>query len=654
MKNINTIRMLSIDMIEEAQSGHPGICMGAAPIMYALYSSRMKVYAQKSNWINRDRFVLSAGHGSAMLYATLHLAGYDISIDDLKNFRKLNSKTPGHPEYKHTDGVDSTSGPLGQGLGQAVGMAIAEKHLSGLYNKEELNIIDHYTYVICGDGDLQEGISHEVSSLAGHLKLDKLIVLWDSNNIQLDSKTSDATSEDTVKRYRSYGWNVLIVDDGNDINKIELAIEMAHNSPYPTLIEVKTEIGFGSPLHVGKTSAHGAPLGKIETQKVRENYGMSNNPFDVKKEVYEKIQKNTLKKGKKEYKIWEEKVQEYKKVYPEKYSEILGIYENEDLTLNEINSKNVKEEATRVTNGKIINNISKQIPNFIGGSADLSKSNNTLINNSGKFNIDDDSQKNIFYGVREFGMGAITNGIVLHGGLKAFCSTFFVFSDYLKPAIRMSALQKIPSIFVFTHDSIAVGEDGPTHQPIEQLSGLRAIPNFNVIRPCDAFETQKSWEMAINSKGTPTAIILTRQNLKVVTSKILTSEKFATGGYVIDDEENFETILIASGSEVQVALDTKRLLKEKNMKVRVISMPSLDLFKKQNKDYQDKIFGKIKRQNIYYIEMGTAAEAYQYAGNLINIENFGKSGCQEDIIKDFDFDSQKIADKILKISNKNK
>lgn len=642
MENVNAIRMLSNEMIEKANSGHPGICMGAAPMMYQLYAKELKIYAQKSNWVNRDRFVLSAGHGSAMLYSTLHLSGYDISINDLKEFRQLGSRTPGHPEVGHTDGIDSTSGPLGQGISQAVGLALAENHLSAKYNREGYEIIDHYTYTLCGDGDLQEGVASEAASLAGHLKLNKLIVLWDSNDIQLDAPTKIASTENILMRFESYGWETQKVNDGNNLEELAKAIEIAKKSDKPTLIEVKTVIGYGSPNKSGKPDAHGAPLGKDELKLVKDYLNWSHDEFTVSKEIYESFQNNTITTGQIKFSEWEKTWNEYQKVFPELANEL----KQKDTNLELLEFAKGVEEATRVSSGKAINNIAEQVPNFIGGSADLSKSNNTTINSSGVYSSENPTGKNISYGVREFAMASITNGIMIHGGLKAFCSTFFVFSDYLKPAIRMSAIQNIGSVFVMTHDSIAVGEDGPTHEPIEQLSGLRAIPNIQVIRPADANETQVAWDVAMKTNDKPTVLVLTRQNLAVVTT-LNEAAGLRKGAYVISDQNDFEQVLIASGSEVNLALNIQVDLREKGVRTRVVSMPSIELFLKQSQEYQDSILGSPSKANRHFIEMANSPETYRFADNVYNITTFGASGNGQEIINEFGFTSANICKLIL-------
>lgn len=648
MNGINAIRMLSVDMIEQANSGHPGICLGAAPMMYSLYSEHLNIYAKKSNWFNRDRFILAAGHGSAMLYSTLHLAGYDISLTDLKQFRKLNSKTPGHPEVGHTDGIDATSGPLGQGIAQAVGFAMAEAHLATKFNVGKIKVVDHYTYVLCGDGDLQEGISAEASSLAGHLKLNKLIVLWDSNDIQLDDKTSVATSEDILKRYESYGWNTLKVEKGHDSTEISKAIESAKKSDKPTMIEVKTVIGHGSPNKEGTPACHGAPLGRDEVVLLRKKLKYTANPFEIADDIYEEFAGNTIENGENKFKEWEANLEKLKEKDTALYNEFIHAINNGiDYNFKIRKADIANNEATRVSSGKAINIVAKLFPNVIGGSADLSKSNNSLINDSGVMSAKDYSQRNISYGVREFAMGAISNGIVLHGGLRAYCATFFVFSDYLKPAMRMSALQNIPMIYVLTHDSVAVGEDGPTHQPIEQLSGLRAIPNLNVIRPADSNETLAAWKVALTTLTGPTAIVLSRQNLPLLRDNDNIFENVRRGAYVVSDMEDFDKVLIGTGSEVHILLEAQKILAKNGMKVRVISMPSINSFLKQSITYQEAIFGESTRRNRYFVEMATAQEAYRFADNIFNIETFGLSGDGNKVINEFGFTAEQIAERII-------
>lgn len=644
-KSIDAIRVLSIDMIEKANSGHPGICMGAAPMMYALYNKTMNIDPTDSKWFFRDRFILSAGHGSAMYYATLHLAGFDLMMDDLKQFRQVGSKTPGHPEVDHTDGIDATSGPLGQGIAQAVGLALAEKHLAAKYNTSEHTVIDNYTYALCGDGDLQEGVSSEACSIAGHLNLNKLIILWDANEIQLDAPTNIAISEDILKRYDSYGFNTLVVKDGEDLNEILTAITAAKNSDKPTLIKVNTVIGQGSPNKGGTPDCHGAPLGKDEIKLVKENYNWTDAEFEISSDVYADFA--TKLDSIKEVKENHAKVLEsYCASNPKLGQELVDLINDEVDYDFELELQTKADEASRVSSGKMIQYINQKIPNLIGGSADLSKSNNSIINDSKIFGIDDYAQKNISYGVREFAMGAITNGIMLYGGLKAYAATFFVFSDYLKAAIRMSAIQHLPSTFVFTHDSIAVGEDGPTHEPIEQLSGLRAMPNLNVFRPCDANETMAAWKLAINSKSTPSALILTRQNLEVITDASV-YQNVSLGGYVISDMADFEKVLIGTGSEVKLLIDVQAKLLEKGIKSRVVSMPCFELFDQQTQEYQASVLSDLCMKDRYFVEMASAQEGYKYARNVISINTFGMSGPAGEVIKEYGFDVDTIVNKII-------
>ncbi len=647
METVNAIRTLSIDMIEKSNSGHPGICMGAAPMMESLFAHKLNINSKDSKWFNRDRFVLAAGHGSAMLYSTLHLSGYDISMEDLKGFRQLGSKTPGHPEVTHTDGIDATSGPLGQGISQAVGLAMAEAHLASKYNRNGYNVVDHYTYALCGDGDLQEGVASEASSLAGHLQLEKLIVLWDSNDIQLDDATDNATTEDIRGRYESYGWNTILVENGNTTAEIMSAIDEAKTSDRPTLIEVKTTIGFGSPGKEGTSGCHGAPLGAEEATKAKAAYNWQLEPFTITEDIYSAYQENTVVRGAELVDAWKKTLLDYEEEHPELAAEFLRVINGDIPTIENLTFELGTSEASRVSSGKAINNIASQIPNLIGGSADLSKSNNTTITSSGIYGVEGYDKQNISFGVREFAMASAVNGLMLHGGLKAFCATFFVFSDYLKPAIRMSAIQKLPAIYVLTHDSVAVGEDGPTHEPIEQLTGLRAIPNVNVVRPCDANETQAAWNIAINETDKPTVLVLSRQNLEVITKAEEVQSNMEKGGYVILENENAEKTLIATGSEVKLALDAAKLLNEDGIATRVVSIPSINTFREQQPAYRKEVLGDSCKCNRYFIEMSSAIEGYEFAGNLINISTFGESGPGDQVIEHFGFTPENVC-KIVK------
>ena len=647
---VNAIRCLSLAQIEKANSGHPGLPMGASPMTYVLFNKILKTNPKNENWFDRDRFVLSAGHGSAMLYSLLHLSGYDLSIDDLKQFRQKGSKTPGHPEYSHTKGVEVTTGPLGQGIGQAVGLAIAEKHIEALYNKDDLKIIDHYTYALCGDGDLMEGISYEAMSLAGHLNLNKLIVLYDSNDICLDGNLSSSFSENVEKRVKAQKWNYLKVEDGNNLEEIYKAIKKAkENQNGPTLIEVKTIIGYGS-KNQGTNKVHGAPIGEDDFSLAKNNYGWEFEDFIVPDEVYKTFEDGILKNGKEENKKWDEILKNYEEKYPKDYKELMvGI--NRELPedfMKDVKKydSSMKAIATRASSGEIIQDLSKITRNFWGGSADLFSSNKTDIKDEKSFSDENSCGRNIFYGVREFAMAAIGNGIIAHGGSFHHVSTFFVFADYLKAAIRLSALSGHALTYVFTHDSIAVGEDGPTHEPIEQLAMLRSIPNTIVIRPADANETRLAWKIALESQNTPVILSLTRQNLPNL-KQTENLEDINKGAYVIKDCENPELILIATGSEVSLALEVSKKLEEENKKVKVVSMPSMELFRMQEDSYKNEILPKeVKKVSI---EMASTFGWSEFTGDdglNIGIDRFGISGKGEEVQEELGFCVEKIKEKI--------
>lgn len=646
---INSIRTLGIDAINKANSGHPGVVLGAAPMAHTLWTRHININPKNSNWFNRDRFVLAAGHGSMLLYSLLHLSGYDVTIEDLKKFRQWGSKTPGHPEYKHTDGIDATSGPLGQGIPMAVGMAMAERFLAARYNKENFNLINHYQFAICGDGDLMEGVTSEASSLAGHLGLGKLVVLYDSNNICLDGKLNDSFTEDVLKRYEAYGWHVQRVEDGNDIEKISKAIECAKNEiNKPSIIEVKTIIGFGS-KNQGTSSVHGAPLGEEDGGFAKESYGWSYEPFNVPTEVYSYYKENIQDKGESLENKWNRMFEEYKEKYPELGLELEKAIKGELVVdLDEVlpEYKVGHSDATRNSNNEAINSIAKAIPYFLGGSADLSASNKTLIKGEGKFIVDSDSDRNIYFGVREFAMATILNGMALHGGVKVYGGTFFVFSDYLKPAARMAAIMGLPVTYVLTHDSIAVGEDGPTHEPIEQLSMFRTMPNMVTIRPADAVETAAAWRVAVESQNHPTAIALTRQNVTVMEGS--SYEVLSKGGYVISKASGMaEGILIATGSEVNLAIKAQKLLASEGINVNVVSMPSVELFEKQPNDYKNSVLPKgIKK---LAIEMGSTFGWYKYADDVLGIDIFGASAPAEKVIKEYGFTVENVVDRFKKL-----
>ncbi|WP_332237280.1 transketolase [Sporolactobacillus sp. KGMB 08714] len=648
---VHAIRMLSIDAIEKANSGHPGLPMGAAPMAYVLWTRHLKTYPKKTKWADRDRFVLSAGHGSAMLYSLLHLSGYKVTIEDLKQFRQENSLTPGHLEFGHTDGVEATTGPLGQGLGMAVGMAMSEKHLAAIYNRPNKKIVDHHTYTLTSDGDLMEGISHEAASLAGHLKLGKLIVLYDSNDISLDGPTNMVFDDDAKKRFEGYGWQYLRVDDGNNLEKIDQALTKAENNEeQPTIIEVKTIIGYGSPDQ-GTNKVHGASLGAKKVAAARKTYGWEYAPFEVPQSVYDRFCEFMIDDGEQQYEKWGELFARYRQSYPELAEQF------QDNLAGKVNFNWVKDvsnyhvgtsaEASRVTGHKIISAISEHNPNFWGGSADLFSSNKTNAADSKAFEPNSPRERNIWFGVREFGQAAAINGIALHGGMKVYGSTFFVFSDYLRGALRLSALQHLPVTYVFTHDSIAVGEDGPTHEPIEHLMSLRVMPNVNVIRPADANEVIAAWQIALEADSTPTVLVLTRQGLPILprTDK-LAAKGVSHGAYVLSASEKSvpDGILIATGSEVSLALSAQKALKNDGIDVSVVSMPSFELFEKQPKDYQQKVLPDVVG-NRMSIEMGSTLGWERYVGRkgvTIGIDRFGASGNGPSITKHYGFNVDNI------------
>ncbi|MFC0214439.1 transketolase [Paenibacillus chartarius] len=657
--SINTIRTLAIDAIDKANSGHPGIVMGAAPMAYTLWTQHMTHNPADPSWINRDRFVLSAGHGSMLLYALLHLCGYDLPMEEIQSFRQWGSLTPGHPEFGHTPGVDATTGPLGQGVGMAVGMAMAEAHLAATYNKEGYNVIDHFTYALCGDGDLMEGVAAEAVSLAGHLRLGKLIMLYDSNDISLDGELNMSFSEDIRGRFEAYGWQVLRVENGNDIVAISTALaEAKRDTSRPTLIEVKTVIGYGSPNKAGKgghAGPHGSPLGKQESNLTKEYYGWPTEPdFLVPDEVrvhYAKVKEQ----GTAAQQAWQELVAKYEAAYPELAKQFRlatagELPEGWDAALPTYTPAD-KPMATRAASGAAINAIAKNVPNLFGGSADLLSSNNTEMKGLGNFSRNDYASRNIWFGVREFAMGTALNGMSLHGGLRVFGGTFFVFSDYLRPAIRLAAIMSQPVIYVFTHDSIAVGEDGPTHEPVEQLPALRTIPNVTVIRPADANETTQAWRYVMEHRDTPYALILTRQNLPILENTgELAKEGIRKGGYVVSEAANGQPVaqILASGSEVQLGVAAQKLLAAEGIHVRVVSLPSLELFEKQPKEYKDSVILPNVKARLA-VEMANPVSWYKYTGHegdVLGIDTFGASAPGDRVIKEFGFTAENVAAKV--------
>ncbi len=639
-KSVNAIRFLGMDAINKANSGHPGIVLGAAPIIYSLYTKHMRVSPSNPLWFNRDRFILAAGHATGMLYPLLHFAGFGVEIKDLQEFRQLNSLTPGHPEYLHTKGIDATSGPLGQGIPMAAGMALAENYLAATFNKKGFNVIDHYTYTICGDGDLQEGVTQEAMSLIGNLGLEKLIVLYDSNDIQLDGPLAWANTENVKEKYESMNWDYSRVEDTNNLDELNKAIEAAKLTDKPSIIEVKSIIGFGS-KDAGKSSTHGSPIGKEETDLMRKRMDYNYPEFTAPDEVYEDFFKNTIQRGETAMNDWDNMFEDYKEKYPELAQKLENIINGKlDINFEEVlvTMPLGTNEASRVTGGKVLTKLSETLIELIGGSADLTKSTKAKGIN-GDFTKDNRLGRNISYGVREHAMAALVNGITLHG-LKGFSGAFFVFADYLKPSVRMAAIMGLPSIYIFTHDSVAVGEDGPTHEPVEQLSMLRTTPNVNVLRPCDANETAFSYRFALEATSTPSVITLSRQNLEV--KKETNYEDFKKGAYVISDMKDFEGILIATGSEVGLALDTQELLAKDGFKVRVVSMPCMDVFKYTSEEYQEEVLpSKITKR--IALEMGSPDLWYRFANTVVGIDRFGVSAPGGVAIKYFGFTKENIA-----------
>ena len=648
IKSVNTVRVLSADGIEKAKSGHPGLPLGAAPIAYELFANHMKHNPKNPDWANRDRFILSAGHGSMLLYSLFHLFGYgNLSMDDLKSFRQLDSKTPGHPEYGHTVGVEATTGPLGAGMGMAVGMAMAEAHMASVFNKEGFDIVDHYTFVLGGDGCMMEGISSEAFSLAGTLGLSKLIVFYDSNGISIEGSTDIAFTENVVDRMKAFGFQTIEVEDGNDLAAIGKAIEEAKaDKNRPSFIKINTVIGYGAGKKQGTAGAHGEPLGSEALAALKSGFGFNpEESFKVDADVYENFNKINEKNAKIEEE-WNKLFKEYASKYPEDAKKWDNYYSEINASLidsDEFWAWDDAPAATRNISGSIINRLKDVFPNLIGGSADLSPSNKTVMNGEGYISKDDFSGRNIHFGVREFAMTAITNGILLHGGLKAYCATFFVFSDYTKPMARLSALMNIPTIFVFTHDSIGVGEDGPTHEPIEQLAMLRSLPNFNTFRPADARETIAAWYAAMVSKSTPTAIVLTRQNLPQLDGS---GKKALKGAYIIKEASKStpDMILIASGSEVSLAIEAATELEKENISTRVVSMPCMDVFETQSKEYKEEVLPKTVRNRVA-IEALSSFGWDRYTGldgRVISMNSFGASAPQDLLFKKFGFTKENV------------
>ena len=644
---INTIRLLSVEMIQKANSGHPGLPLGASPMTFTLFNDIMHFSPKHSDWINRDRFILSAGHGSAMLYSLLHLFGFGITVDDLKEFRQYNSLTPGHPEYLHTKGIDATTGPLGQGLSMAVGMAIAQEYMASQFNTENHKIFDNYTYTIVGDGCLQEGITNEASSIAGSLKLSKLICLYDSNNITIEGDTKNIFSENVRARYEALGWDTYFVEDGNDIDKIRETIELAKTTDKPSFIEIKTKIGYGSVVE-GTAKAHGAPIGAENIPSLKEKLGLDfTEEFYIPQEVKELFEQSASEKEN-YYSEWEKMFEDYKQTHKDLYEKLMKFLSKETdedyLTSDEFTSFE-KDDATRSYSHVLLNRLKDKQLNIVGGSADLAPSNKTFMDGLDVFTQTNRSGRNIQFGVREHAMAAITNGISLYGGLIPYCATFMIFSDYLKPAMRSSALMKRQVIYILTHDSIGVGEDGPTHEPIEQLAMLRTIPNLNTIRPADGFETSMAYKIALENKETPTALVLSRQ--KLVNLKE-TNEEALRGGYILKKQESPDLVIIATGSEVKLALDASEVLEKEGVKAQVVSMMCQEIFDKQDQKYKDSVIPKNigKRVSIECLSTYGWQKYTGLNGLNIGIDEFGMSAPGSKIMEHFGFTTEKIVEKI--------
>ncbi|MGL4363333.1 MAG: transketolase [Cellulosilyticaceae bacterium] len=644
-KTINTIRTLSAEAIQKANSGHPGLPLGSAPMAYTLWAKHMNHNPQNPNWENRDRFVLSAGHGSALLYSLLHVFDYGLTTKDLQNFRQEGSLTPGHPEYGHTVGVELTTGPLGQGIASAVGMAIAERYLAEKFNRKNYDVVNHYTYVLVGDGCLQEGIAYEAASLAGTLNLDKLIVLYDSNNITIEGDTAISFTENVCARFEAQGFDTFLVEDGNDTLAIAKAIESAKASGKPSFIEIKTKIGYGCPAKQGQACAHGEPLGESNLTAMREFLGHHHEMFFVEEDVKKHIEEIIEQKAEEEEK-WNTMFENYAEAYPELAEEWDGWFNGETVDLEHLFERYTdtsKTLATRQVSYEIINEIKNIVPNIIGGSADLAPSTKTYMEGECDFSAQSYGGRNLHFGIREHAMAAIANGVAVHGGLKIFCSTFFVFSDYMKNSMRLAALMKLPVTYVLTHDSIGVGEDGPTHQPIEQLAMLRSTPNMVVFRPADGKETVAAWEYALNSKTEPVAIILSRQNLPYLEH---TGEEAENGAYNIGtiDSKDADVILIATGSEVNLIDAAAKELMQEGIKAAVISMPSMEIFEQQDNEYKEEILPSNKTKRIV-VEAASSFGWHKYTGfegQVISIDTFGESAPADKIFKKQGFTVENI------------
>ena len=654
--SVNTLRFLSVEAIQKAKSGHPGLPMGAAPAAYALWAKNMRMNPADPKWDDRDRFVLSAGHGSALLYSLLHLFGYNITIDDLKNFRQLDSNTPGHPEYDIERGIETASGPLGQGIAGAVGMAIAETYLAAQFNRPGYDVVNHYTYALCGDGCLMEGVSAEAASLAGTLKLGKLVVLYDCNNITIEGDTCTSFTEDVLKRFEAYGWQTITVEDGNDVDAIDKAIKEAKaEADKPSIIKIMTKIGYGAPNKQGKASAHGEPLGEEEIVLAKENLGWEyKEAFYVPEQVKENISDIT-KAGAETEKEWKAMFEAYAKEYPElaeqwnnwQNGELPDLLNNEDYWTYE------GDIATRASSEKVLNKLSKLVPNLIGGSADLAPSNKSVMKDREYYSPENRIGSNMHFGIREFAMTVIANGMYLHGGLRPYIAGFFVFSDYMKAGLRMSALMGLPVISIFTHDSIGVGEDGPTHQPIEHLAALRSMPNYTVIRPCDSRETAAAWYAALSRKTSPTGIILSRQNLPLLDG---TGKEALKGAYILKNskKETPDVILMATGSEVELIYKAWDILQEKGIDARVISMPSWEIFEEQSDEYKESVIPMSVRKRVA-VEAAGDFGWHKYVGldgEVISMNGYGASAPAGKLFEKYGFTVDNVVDTVIRVVNR--
>lgn len=654
--SVNTLRFLSVEAIQKAKSGHPGLPMGAAPAAYALWAKNMRMNPADPKWEDRDRFVLSAGHGSALLYSLLHLFGYNVTIDDLKNFRQLDSNTPGHPEYDIERGIETASGPLGQGIAGAVGMAIAETYLAAQFNRPGYDVVNHYTYALCGDGCLMEGVSAEAASLAGTLKLGKLVVLYDCNNITIEGDTCTSFAEDVLKRFEAYGWQTITVEDGNDVDAIDKAIKEAKaEADKPSIIKIMTKIGYGAPNKQGKASAHGEPLGEEEIVLAKENLGWEyKEDFYVPEQVKENISDIT-KAGAETEKEWKAMFEAYAKEYPELAEQWNNWYNGElpDLLNNEDYWTYEGDIATRASSEKVLNKLSKLVPNLIGGSADLAPSNKSVMKDREYYSPENRTGSNMHFGIREFAMTVIANGMYLHGGLRPYIAGFFVFSDYMKAGLRMSALMGLPVISIFTHDSIGVGEDGPTHQPIEHLAALRSMPNYTVIRPCDSRETAAAWYAALSRKTSPTGIILSRQNLPLLDG---TGKEALKGAYILKNskKETPDVILMATGSEVELIYKAWDILQEKGIDARVISMPSWEIFEEQSDEYKESVIPMSVRKRVA-VEAAGDFGWHKYVGldgEVISMNGYGASAPAGKLFEKYGFTVDNVVDTVIRVMNR--